>query len=52
VNIREYRRSFRNGSNTDRDEIPDPKINKTKKYYLTRKKERHYFDDAVGSRSR
>ncbi len=52
VNIREYRRSFRNSSNTDRNEIPDSKINETKKYYLTRKKERHYFDDAVGSSSR
>jgi hypothetical protein len=38
VNIREYRRSFRNSSNTDRNEIPDSKINKTKNIISQEKK--------------
>jgi hypothetical protein len=38
VNIREYRRSFRNSSNTARNEIPDPKINRAKNIISQEKK--------------
>ncbi len=38
MSIREYRRSFRNSSNTDRNEIPEPKINKTKNIISQEKK--------------